>query len=48
MYLFDAKIVAADGSGLAAGRFAFHRDLDSEISFSIPEYAAPNDSEGPH
>ncbi len=37
MYLFDAKIVAADGSGLAVGQFVFHRDLDSEISFAIPK-----------
>ncbi len=39
MYLFDAKIVAADNSGLAAGRFIFHPDPDSEISFAVPETA---------
>jgi hypothetical protein len=37
MYVFDAKIVAADGSCLVAGRFVFHRDPDSEIGFAVPE-----------
>jgi hypothetical protein len=39
MYLFDAKIVAADNSGLTAGRFVFHPDPDSEIAFAVPETA---------
>jgi hypothetical protein len=39
MYLFDAKIVAADNSGLTTGRFVFHPDPDSEITFAIPETA---------
>ena len=39
MYLFDAKIVAVDGSVLTAGRFAFLPDPDSEIGFAIPETA---------
>jgi hypothetical protein len=39
MYVFDAKIVAADSSYLAAGRFVFHRDPGSEIAFAIPETA---------
>lgn len=39
MYLFDAKIVAADNSGLTTGRFVFHPDLNSEIAFAIPETA---------
>ena len=37
MYVFDARIVAADSSCLAAGRFVFHRDPDSEMAFAIPE-----------
>ena len=37
MYMFDAKIVAADGSCLVAGRFVFDRDPDSEIAFAVPE-----------
>jgi hypothetical protein len=39
MYLFDAKIVAADNSGLTAGRFVFHPDPDSEVAFAVPETA---------
>jgi hypothetical protein len=36
MSVFDAKIVAADGSCLATGRFVFHRDPGSEIGIAIP------------
>jgi hypothetical protein len=36
MYVFDAKIVAADNAALIAGIFVFHPDPDSESTYSNP------------
>lgn len=37
MYLFDARIVAANGAALADGRFSFLPDADNQVELVVPD-----------